>query len=145
MENLGALAILLAFCFAVYAVIAALTGKFAHKPFLILSAERSVYSIWVLLTGAAGLLIYMLIAGDYRLAYVAQHSNRAMPAAYKFAAWWGGQAGSLLLWAWVLSTYSAVVVWQNRRRFRDMMPYVTAILMTVQTFFLILIAFVVTP
>ena len=33
----------------------------------------------------------------------------------------------------------------NRRKFRDMMPYVTAILMATQTFFLILIAFVAKP
>jgi len=47
-----------------------------------------------------------------------------------------------LLWAWVLSTYSAVMVFQNRRKFRDMMPYVTAVLMTVEGFFLVLISFV---
>src|SRR3712207_7122438 len=50
------------------------------------------------------------------LAYVASHSNRAMPTAYKFAAWWGGQSGSLLLWAWLLSLYSAIITFQNRRR-----------------------------
>ena len=46
------------------------------------------------------------------------------------------------LWAWLLSTYSAVMVFQNRRKFRDMMPYVTAVLMTVEGFFLVLISFV---
>ena len=58
MENLGSLAILLAFCFAVYAVAASVAGKWTRRPFLILSAERAVYSIWVLLTVAAGLLVY---------------------------------------------------------------------------------------
>ncbi len=53
-----------------------------------------------------------------------------MTAIYKFTAWWGGQEGSLLLWSWLLATYSRVVVFQNRRKFRDMMPYVTAVLMT---------------
>ncbi len=68
-----------------------------------------------------------LMTSDFRLAYVAQHSNRAMPAVYKFAAWWGGQEGSLLLWSWLLSTYSAIVVFMNRRKFRDMMPYVISV------------------
>ena len=58
MENIGALAILLAFCFAVYAVIASLVGKLAKRPFLVISAERAVYSIWVLLSVAAGLLMF---------------------------------------------------------------------------------------
>ena len=39
MENIGALAILLAFCFAVYAVIGSLVGKWAKRPFLVLSAR----------------------------------------------------------------------------------------------------------
>jgi cytochrome c-type biogenesis protein CcmF len=145
MENIGALAILLAFCFAVYSVIGSVAGKLAKRPFLILSAERAVYCIWALLSTAAGILVYGLMAGDFRLAYVAAHSNRAMPTIYKFTSWWGGQEGSLLFWSWLLATYSMVVVYQNRRKFRDMMPYVTAILMTTQTFFLILIAFVARP
>jgi cytochrome c-type biogenesis protein CcmF len=145
MENLGALAIILAFTFAIYSVFASLVGKWRQNPFLVLSAERAVYAIWALLSLASGLLIYALIAGDYRLAYVASHSNKAMPIWYKFAAWWGGQEGSLLFWAWLLSTYSAIVVFSNRKKFRDMMPYVTTVLMITQAFFLILIAFVVSP
>jgi cytochrome c-type biogenesis protein CcmF len=145
MENLGSLAILLAFCFAVYAVVASLAGRWTKRPFLILSGERAVYSIWALLTVAAGLLVYSLITGDFRLAYVASHSNRTMSAIYKFTSWWGGQEGSLLLWSWLLATYSSVLVYQNRRKFREMMPYVTAVLMTVETFFLILISFVEKP
>jgi cytochrome c-type biogenesis protein CcmF len=145
MENIGALCILLAFCFAVYAILASLIGKFAKRPFLVLSAERSVYSIWVLLTVAAGILVYSLIQGDYRMAYVVEHSNRTMTPIYKFTSWWGGQEGSLLLWSWLLSTYSSVVVFQNRNKFRDMMPIVTSVLMVTLGFFLVLIAFVVSP
>src|SRR6266853_2184222 len=141
MENLGTLAILLAFCFAAYSVVSSVVGKWTRRPFLILSAERAVYAVWALLTLAASLLVYALISGDFRLSYVAEHSNRTMPTVYKFTAWWGGQEGSLLLWSWLLATYSCVVVFQNRRKFRDMMPYVTAVLMTVETFFLTLISF----
>jgi cytochrome c-type biogenesis protein CcmF len=145
MENVGALAVLLAFCFAIYSVVAALLGKRAKRPFLTLSAERAVYSVWALLTVAAGILIAKLFQGDFRMAYVWEHSNTSMLPVYKFAAWWGGQEGSLLLWAWLLATYSSVVVFQNRRKFREMMPYVTAVLMTIETFFLILISFVESP
>ena len=145
MENIGALAIILAFCFSIYAVIASVVGKWKGNSFLTLSAERAVYTNFVLLTAAAGILVYSMIAGDYRLAYVAGHSNKAMPTTYKFAAWWGGQAGSLLLWAWLLSLYSSIVVFQNRRKFRDMMPWAVAILMSVQLFFNMLIGFLVSP
>ena len=145
MENIGALALLLAFCFAVYAVIGSVVGKLRKNPFLIVSAERAVYSIWILLSIASGILIYALIAGNFKMGYVAAHTDASMPNIYKFTAWWGGQEGSLLLWSWLLATYSAVVVFANRRKFRDMMPYVTAVLMATETFFLILIAFVFSP
>jgi cytochrome c-type biogenesis protein CcmF len=145
MENLGALAILLAFCLSVYAIAASLVGKLKQKPFLALSAERAVYVVFLLLASASGILIYSLLIGDFRLAYVAAHSNRTMSAVYKFTAWWGGQAGSLLLWAFLLSAYSAVVVFTSRRKFRDMMPYVITVLMITEAFFLLLIGFVVSP
>jgi cytochrome c-type biogenesis protein CcmF len=145
MENIGSLAILLAFCFAIYAVVASLAGKWAHRPFLVLSAERAVYCIWALLSTAAGILIYLLLSGDFRLSYVWEHSNRAMPSIYKFTAWWGGQAGSLLLWSWLLASYSVIAIYRNRRKLREVMPYVTAILMTTEGFFITLIAFVAKP
>ena len=145
MENLGALAILLAFCLSIYAVVASVAGALKKNPFLVVSARRAVYAIWLLVTLASSLLIYSLLTGDMSWAYVAAHTNHAMPGVYKFAAWWGGQEGSLLLWSWLLSTYAAIVTFTNRGRFRTMMPWVTAVLMITQCFFLILNAFVESP
>jgi cytochrome c-type biogenesis protein CcmF len=142
MENVGSLAILMAFCVAVYAALASAVGRLRNKPFLIASGERAVYAVWALITLAAGILVSRLMTSDFRFAYVAEHSNRAMPLLYKFASWWGGQEGSLLLWTWLLSTYAVVVVVTNRRKHRDLMPYVVAVMATVQTFFLILNNFV---
>src|SRR5713226_7478464 len=145
MENVGALAILLAFCLAVYATLASVVGRLRRNVFLTVSGERAVYSAWFLVTVAAGVLVYALMNGMYAIRYVAAHTDDGMSAIYKFTAWWGGQEGSLLLWSWILATYAAVVVFMNRRKHRDMMPWVTAILMATETFFLILIAFVLSP
>jgi cytochrome c-type biogenesis protein CcmF len=145
MENIGALSILLAFCLTVFAVAAAIAGKYGNRPLLIVSAERAVYAVWALVTVASAILVSLLISGDYRLAYVAGHSNKAMAAVYKFTAWWGGQEGSLLLWSWLLSTYSAIVVFTNRRKFRAMMPIVVAIMMATLGFFIGMITFVASP
>src|SRR6516165_9539513 len=145
MENLGSLAILLAFCVALYATLASVVGRLKSKPFLVVSGQRAVYAIWALMTLGSGILVYSLMTGDFRFAYVAEHSNKTMPAIYKFTAWWGGQEGSLLFWSWLLSTYAMVVTFTNRRRHRDMMPWVVAVLTTVQTFFLILNNFIANP
>ncbi len=145
MENIGALSVLLAFCLAAFAVVAAIAGKYSRRPFLIVSAERAVYAVWMLLTAASLVLVSLLIQGDYRIAYVASHSNKAMPTIYKFTAWWGGQEGSLLLWSWLLATYSAIATYTNRRKFRDMMPLVIAIMMAIELFFVGMITFVASP
>jgi cytochrome c-type biogenesis protein CcmF len=145
METLGALALLLSFCLAIYSFLGSVVGGLKKRPYLVKSAERAVIGVFVLLTVASGILVYALMTSDFRLAYVAARSNRAMPAVYKFAAWWGGQEGSLLLWSWMLSLYSAIVVWTNRRKFRDMMPYVVATLMFTQIFFLTLNNFIEPP
>jgi cytochrome c-type biogenesis protein CcmF len=145
METLGAFSILIALCLAVYALLASVVGGAQKKPFLVASGRRAIYGVFFLLTVASGILVYSLLVSDFRLAYVAARSNRAMPAVYKFAAWWGGQEGSLLLWSWMLSAYSAIVVFTNRRKFREMMPWVHATLMFTQVFFLVLNAFVEPP
>jgi len=145
MENLGALAILLAFCVSLYAAVASVIGRVKSKPFLIVSGERAVYSVWAMLALASGILVYSLMTGDFRFSYVAEHSNKTMPALYKFAAWWGGQEGSLLFWSFLLSTYSSVVIFTNRRKHRDFMPWVVGVLATIQTFFLVLNNFIANP
>ena len=145
MENVGALSLILAFCLSLYSVLGSLIGKWKRKAFLVLSAERAVYAVWGLVTLASGILVYALQTDDFRLSYVAGHSSTTMPRIYKFTAWWGGQEGSLLLWAFILASYSAIAVFLNRKKFRDMMPYVTATLMAVQAFFLTLISFPLSP
>jgi cytochrome c-type biogenesis protein CcmF len=145
MENLGSLAILLAFLLATYATLASWIGEWKQRPFLVASGERAVYAVWVMLTIASGVLVYALMTNDFRLAYVAGHSNRDLPTLYKFAAWWGGQEGSLLFWAWILGSYSAVVVFQNRKRHRRILPYVITMLMGTMSFFTLLISFIASP
>jgi cytochrome c-type biogenesis protein CcmF len=145
MENVGALAVLLAFCISIYAIVSSVVGRIKRRPFLVISGERSVYAVWLLITCAAGILVYNFLISNFSFAYVASHSNRDMQGLYKLAALWGGQEGSLLFWSFLLSTYAAVVVFTNRRRHRDIMPYVVAIISVVQTFFLTLNAFVVSP
>jgi len=145
MENFGSLAILLAFAVAIYAAVASVVGRVKAKPFLVASGRKAVYSVWVLITLASSVLVHALLTDDFRFAYVAEHSNRSLPTVYKFAAWWSGQEGSLMFWSWLLASYAAVVVFTNRRKHRDMMPYVVAVLSAVQTFFLLMNNFVANP
>src|SRR5260221_12436007 len=113
MENLGALSLILAFCIALYSIAASVTGKLRANQFLVVSGERAVYACFGLVTIAAGILLSAIFTGDFRLTYVQQHSNLGMPLIYKFTAWWGGQEGSLLFWAFLLGLYSCIAVFMN--------------------------------
>jgi cytochrome c-type biogenesis protein CcmF len=76
---------------------------------------------------------------------VADYSTASLPWPYKLSALWGSQAGSLMLWCWLLSAFSALVVWGNRRRNRELMPVVVAVLMGLAIFFTGILSFVSSP
>jgi cytochrome c-type biogenesis protein CcmF len=90
-------------------------------------------------------LFHALATNDFGIAYVAQHSARSMSLAYRLAALWGGQAGSLLLWLWILCGYAASAVFVNRHSNRSLMPWVSAVLLVNACFFLLLLNFVTVP
>jgi cytochrome c-type biogenesis protein CcmF len=89
-------------------------------------------------------LLWAIFSNDFSLAYVLHESNRALPGAYKFAALWSGQEGSLLLWAWLLSGCSFVLRFR-RNTGEWLMALVSAILAGVEVFFLLLLNFVALP
>jgi len=47
-------------------------------------------------------LCWALVTRDFGFDYVARYSSRLLPWQYRFSALWVGQAGSLLLWAWMM-------------------------------------------
>ena len=107
-------------------------------------AERAVY-ITAFMTLAMLCLFWALATNDFSLAYVAKHSARSMPLHYRLGALWGGQAGSLLLWGWMVAVYGSAALWANRNWNRTLAPWVAAILLGNAAFFLVLTNFVTIP
>jgi cytochrome c-type biogenesis protein CcmF len=108
------------------------------------TARRAGIASFIATSCAAFALVWAAFTNDFSVAYIAEHSNRALPGAYKFAALWSGQEGSLLLWAWLLTAYGFVL----RLRHKDdvtLTAYASTILAGVQVFFLLLINFPATP
>src|SRR3989442_13287086 len=145
MPEIGRLAVCLALLFAAYAVGAGVTAGIGRRLDLARSAEHAAYAVFALVAVAAAILVRALLAHDFTLEYVAAYSSSTLPTQYTVAALWGGQKGSLLFWALLLTLFTSVVQWQNRERNRVLMPFVTATLMTVAIFFLSLLVFVTDP
>jgi cytochrome c-type biogenesis protein CcmF len=135
MDALGSYSLLLAFAFCIYAILAALIGQWKQKPLLQHSAERAVIAVTGLVVIGTFCLAVLLLRDDFRVAYIASHSNRALPIYFKFAALWSGQEGSLLWWSCLMPLFAAAAVMTNRRSHPHLMPYAVAILMMVLGFF----------
>lgn len=69
----------------------------------------------LMITLASAALMSAIVNDDFANTYVASYSEKALPIGYKIAAFWAGQAGSLLLWAWMLVAMTVVLIWQQRK------------------------------
>jgi cytochrome c-type biogenesis protein CcmF len=63
----------------------------------------------VALTVTLIVLAVALVGRDFRFEYVAQYASQLLPWQYCLSALWVGQAGSLLLWAWMMGTMAILV------------------------------------
>jgi cytochrome c-type biogenesis protein CcmF len=108
------------------------------------TARRAGMSSFFVLSCAAFALVWAAFTNDYSVSYILHHTNRALPGAYKFAALWSGQEGSLLLWAFLLSAYGFVLRARHRVDVK-LSAYASTILAAVQVFFLLLLNFAAPP
>jgi cytochrome c-type biogenesis protein CcmF len=60
--------------------------------------------------------------------YVAEHSNSQLPVIYRLGAVWGGHEGSLLLWIFLLSTWTVLVAQLSRALDEFMVARVISVL-----------------
>src|SRR5208337_4984164 len=104
------------------------------------TARRAGIAGFWAVTAAAFALIWSVFANDFSITYIMEHSNRALPAAYKFSALWSGQEGSLLLWAWLLAAYGFVLRLRHKVDVK-LTAYASTILAGIQVFFLLLLNF----
>lgn len=145
MTHLGSLSLYLGLILAIYAVCASLWGVRQRREAWVVSATQAVYAVWGCVVIASIALIHALLSRDFNVEYVASYSSSTLPTHYTIAAFWGGQKGSLLFWTLVLSCFTALVHFQNREKNRQLMPYVTATLMTISLFFLGMLCFITPP
>src|SRR5215510_892990 len=102
--ELGHFALILALCLAVAQAFFGLAGAHYRRTHWMGVANRAVAGQFVFTAFSFACLAYAFNQNDFSVLYVAQNSNSALPAFYRFAAVWGTHEGSLLLWMLVLAT-----------------------------------------
>jgi cytochrome c-type biogenesis protein CcmF len=145
MAQVGQFALALAFIVTIYSIVASVLGIRSRNDKLIASGRNAALVNCAAISLAIFVLGYLFYTNDFTVSYVAAHSSIDLPLHFKISSVWGGQEGSLLFWAWILTVYSALVIIQNRNKHRSMMPYVTAVLMGTSLFFTAMHLFVVNP
>jgi cytochrome c-type biogenesis protein CcmF len=134
MPSLGSALLALAFLTAIFAAVVALLGRNGDERRLRIS-RRAVYGFCALVTACVVIIELAFAGDDFSFSVVAEHSSIETPSGYKLAAMWSSQEGSLLLWAWVLSIAAAASLYATRNRLRQIVPWATAVMMGVATFF----------
>src|SRR5919197_1858770 len=135
MPDLGRAALVTSLLLLVYALVAGSFAAWRARRRLAVSAQNALIGSFAATVVAAIVLLKALARHDFSFRYVADHTNRELPLGYTLPAFWGGQAGALLLWLLVLTGYAAAAVALNRRRTPDLVAWVVPVLGGTAAFF----------
>jgi len=147
MSQIGSFALLLALALSAYSFLAgalALAQPGPGSERLGETARRAGIATFALVFLAAVVLVTSAFQDDFSIAYIYHHSNRDLPAAYKFATLWSGQEGSLLFWSLLLAAYGLVLRLRHKTD-AHLFAYASVIIAAVQIFFLLLLNFAAHP
>jgi len=143
--QVGYFILLLSFGLALYGAAAAGYGGWRGRPALVESGRRAMLLTFPMLTAASLVLIYLLVSGSFQVEYVASVTSRSMPNYLKVTALWGGQAGSLLFWSWLMAAFATAASARRWDRDRELLPWVILVTMGTLAFFLSLVVFFENP
>jgi cytochrome c-type biogenesis protein CcmF len=141
----GELSLWVALLMAMWAGVTSYAGGALGREDLVTSGRRGLYATTTMIVLASLGLWTALLTHDFSLKYVASNTSANMPKVYVFAAFWGGQAGSLLFWALILSLFSAVAIWSARTKARDLAPWACGTLAMILVFFIAVVCFKANP
>ena len=144
MPQIGSFTLLLALALSTYALVGGLVAIVRRNEALAETARRAGIAVFVAVTAAAVALVVSAFRNDFSVAYILHHSNRDLPAAYKFAVLWSGQEGSLLFWSWLLACYGLVLRVRHKVDTR-LVAHASVVLSAIQVFFLALVNFAAHP
>lgn len=143
--DIGLIALTIAFLFTVYAACASAYGGLHSQEAWVKSARNASLLTFPLLTVSVVAIVYSLYVLDFSLAYVYDVSSQAMSPFLRITALWGGQQGSILFWAWLMTGFVAAVLLRKWERDRELMPYFIATAMLTTAFFAGVVLFITNP
>ncbi|MEJ2666993.1 MAG: heme lyase CcmF/NrfE family subunit [Deinococcales bacterium] len=141
--HLGSASLYLAFALALYATVVGIIGARRRDARLQTSARLAAVATFLVTATAIAVMEGALVTNDFSVLYVAEHSRIASPLWVKIVTLWAALAGSILLWAFLLTGYTAVLAFTAP--LSPLRPWALSILSAVQVFFLGVVAFLANP
>ena len=126
-------ALILALCIALIQGVLPLIGAHQGRREWLILARPAAQTVFLLLATAFVILAWSFYINDFSVLYVAEHSNSQMPVMYRLGAVWGGHEGSLLLWVFLLSTWTILVAQLSKALDEFMVARVIGVLGLVMT------------
>ncbi|MCL4561866.1 MAG: cytochrome c biogenesis protein CcsA, partial [Chloroflexi bacterium] len=130
---------------ALYAAGAAFYGARKNSQAWVESSRSAMMLAWPLVTLSTLSLIYLMLTNQFQVEYVYEVISANMPTYLKITALWGGQAGSLLFWSWLMAAFGSAVTLRKWDRDREFLPWVILVTAVTLAFFLGLTIFVENP
>ena len=107
--ELGQYVLILALVMAGFLAVVPMVGASTGNVFWMSFARPLAKSMFLFMSISMLCLAYAFATDDFSVKYVAENSNSALPIYYKISAVWGGHEGSLLLWVFILTGWTAAV------------------------------------
>ena len=126
--ELGSFCLALALCVALAQSTIPIIGAARQRQSWMAFSHSAAYLQWLLVACAYVLLTYAFITHDYSILYVANNSNNEQPLLYRLSGVWGAHEGSLLLWIFMLASWTALVAKFSHGIPSDMVARVLAVL-----------------
>ena len=143
--ELGNYALALSLAIAVLLAIFPLWGAEKGNMQFMALARPMTYGLFLILSVSFGALFYVFAINDFSVQYVVNNSNTTLPIYYRLSAVWGSHEGSLLLWIWLLSLWSAAVALFSKRLPQEAVARVLGIMGIISIGFLLFVLFTSNP
>src|SRR5476649_104272 len=126
--ELGHFSLIIALFLAMTLGVLPILGAARNNSVLMSIARPLAFGQFVFIALAFATLANAFLHNDFSVLYVAEHSNSVLPLQYRFAAIWGGHEGSLLLWVFILSIWTAAVATFSKHLPEEMVARVLGVM-----------------
>jgi cytochrome c-type biogenesis protein CcmF len=126
--EIGQLCLVIATCLAFLQFCLPLAGSYRNNAAWMSVAQPAAHGQLIFILLAFVCLTRAFFQDDFSVLYVANNSNTALPAQFKFAAVWGAHEGSLLLWSLILAIWTSAVAIFSKSLPRVMLARVLAVM-----------------